>query len=146
MATNSLKNVVCSGGLILSSKTKRFLLLLRTNGKTAGTWGFVGGKKEPSDSTSLDILNREIEEELGTIPNIKKFVPLELFVSPDQKFKYNTYVLIVDDEFVPILNSEHSAYAWCSYKSWPRPLHQRVGQSFNNKIIKAKLEILLELL
>jgi 8-oxo-dGTP pyrophosphatase MutT (NUDIX family) len=145
MASDTLKNIICSGGLILSAKTKRFLLLLRRNGKTAGTWGFVGGKKEPKDNTFLDILNREIEEELGLIPDAKKIIPLELFVSNDQKFQYNTYVIIVEDEFIPKLNSEHSAYAWCSYKCWPKPLHQRINQSFNNKIIRAKLEVLLEL-
>lgn len=146
MAVNSINNITCSGGLILSAKTKKFLLLLRNNGRTAGTWGFVGGKKEPADQTSLDILKREIEEELGNIPNIQKIIPLEFFVSSDQKFQYNTYVIIVENEFIPILNSEHTAYAWCNYKAWPKPLHQRISQSFNNKIIKAKLEILLELL
>lgn len=138
--------IICSGGFILSEKTKKFLLLLRNNGKTSGTWGFVGGKKEPIDNSSLDILTREIEEELGKLPDIKKIVPLELFISNDGKFKYNTYVILVADEFIPKLNGEHSAYAWCNYRSWPRPLHQKINQSLNNKIIKAKLEILLDLI
>jgi len=146
METNSLDKIICSGGIILSAKTKKFLLLLRRNGKTAGTWGFVGGKKEPVDQTSLDILLREIEEELGISPSIQKIIPLELFVSQDQKFQYNTYVVIVDKEFIPVLNNEHTAYAWCSYQSWPKPLHKRISQSFSNKIIRAKLEILLELI
>lgn len=144
MASDPIKNISCSGGLILSANTKRFLLLLRRHGKTADTWGFVGGKKEPKDNSSIDVLNREIEEELGQIPNVRKIIPLELFVSSDFKFQYNTYVIVVEDEFIPILNSEHSAYAWCDYKCWPKPLHQRINHSFNNKIIKAKLEILLE--
>lgn len=146
MAAHTVSEIVCSGGLILSQKTKRFLLLLRNNGKTAGSWGFVGGKKEPIDKTSLDVLQREIEEELGILPSIKKIIPLELYVSTDQQFEYNTYIIIVDDEFVPRLNNEHSAYAWCDYDSWPKPLHKRINSSFNNKIIRAKIEILLELI
>lgn len=146
METNSLKKIICSGGLWLAADTKRFLLLLRKKGKTAGTWGFVGGKKEPEDHTTFDTLTREIEEEIGFLPSIKKIVPLELFVSNDQLFYYNTYVLITPTEFIPILNDEHSSYSWNQLQYWPKPLHQGVKNSFNNKIINAKLEILVELL
>lgn len=141
-----MNEIICSGGLILSVETKRFLFLLRNNGKTAGTWGFVGGRKEPADITSFDILTREIEEELGIVPPIKKIIPLELYLSDDLHFQYNTFVILVEGEFIPKLNSEHSAYAWCDYNKWPRPLHKRVSSSFNNKIIRAKLDILLEMI
>lgn len=139
-------SIICSGGLFLSKHTQRFLLLQRTQGKTAGTWGIVGGKKEPNDTTPFNALKREIEEEVGCIPEIIKAVPLELFVSQDQNFQYNTYVLLIEKEFIPILNKEHSSYAWCSYGNWPKPLHLALKQSLNNKIIKAKLEILLDLI
>jgi 8-oxo-dGTP pyrophosphatase MutT (NUDIX family) len=146
MATNSLNQVICSGGIFLAKDTRRFLFLLRTQGKTAGTWGLVGGKKEPSDNTAYDALTREILEEVGKTPAIKKIIPLELFVSNDQHFQYNTYVLLVDREFTPTLNEEHSGYAWCDYENYPRPLHQGVKNSFTNKIIRAKLELLLDLI
>ena len=146
METNTLNQIICSGGLFLSKKTKRFLFLQRTQGKTAGTWGFVGGKKELHDDTAYETLKREINEEVGTPSEIKKIIPLELFVSNDQKFQYNTYVVLVDDEFIPQLNHEHSGYAWCSYDSWPKPLHQGIKNSFSNKIIRAKLELLLDLI
>jgi len=146
MASNSLNQVICSGGIFLAKDTRRFLFLLRTQGKTAGTWGLVGGKKEPTDITAVDALKREITEEVGKTPAIKKIVPLELFTSNDQNFQYNTYVLLVDKEFIPTLNEEHSGYAWCTYDEWPKPLHQGVKNSLNNKSIKAKLEILLELI
>ena len=122
------------------------MFLLRTQGKTAGTWGLVGGKKEPSDNTPYDTLKREISEELGKTPTIKKIVPLELFTSNDQQFKYNTYVIIVEKEFIPTLNEEHAGYAWCDLNSWPRPLHQGVKTSLTNKTIKTKIELLLELI
>lgn len=146
METNSLKQISCSGALFLSADTKRFLFLLRTQGRTAGTWGLVGGKKEPYDLTLVDALKREISEEVGNSPTIKKIVPLELFVSNDQNFQYNTYVLIVEKEFIPILNEEHSGYAWCQYNTWPKPLHQALKNSLNNKIVNAKLEVLLDML
>ena len=146
MAVSTLIEIVCSGGLFLAKDTKRFMFLLRTQGKTAGTWGLVGGKKEPSDSTPYDTLKREISEEIGKTPTIKKIVPLELFTSNDQQFKYNTYVIIVEKEFVPTLNEEHAGYAWCDLNSWPRPLHQGVKTSLTNKTIKTKIELLLELI
>ena len=132
--------------MFLAKDTRRFLFLLRTQGKTAGTWGLVGGKKEPSDNTAYDALTREIQEEVGKTPTIKKIIPLELFVSNDQHFQYNTYVLLVDREFSPTLNEEHSGYAWCDYENYPKPLHQGVKNSFTNKIIRAKLELLLDLI
>ena len=146
MATSPLNQIICSGGIFLAKDTKRFLLLLRNQGKTAGTWGLVGGKKEPGDATVFDALLREINEEVGKTPAIKKVIPLELFTSNDQHFQYNTYVLLVDKEFIPTLNEEHSGYAWCEFESWPKPLHQGVKNSLNSKTIKAKLEVLLEVI
>jgi 8-oxo-dGTP pyrophosphatase MutT (NUDIX family) len=146
MESHDLNQIICSGGLFLARDTKRFMLLLRTQGKTAGTWGLVGGKKEPNDVTPYDILNREIEEEVGTTPKIKKVIPLELFTSMDNNFQYNTYVLMVDREFIPTLNSEHASYAWCAFDAWPKPLHQGVKHSFGNRTVRAKLELLLDLL
>jgi 8-oxo-dGTP pyrophosphatase MutT (NUDIX family) len=146
MVDNTVNHIICSGGLFLARDTRRFLLLLRTQGKTAGTWGLVGGKKEPTDLTPFDALTREISEEVGVTPKIKKTVPLELFTSNDQYFHYNTYVLIVDKEFIPTLNQEHQGYAWVDFNRWPKPLHQGVKNSFNNKTIKTKLELLLDLI
>jgi 8-oxo-dGTP pyrophosphatase MutT (NUDIX family) len=147
MENNTLTNqIVCSGGLFLAKDTKRFLLLLRTQGKTAGTWGLVGGRKEPCDLTPFDALKREIEEEIGVVDNIRKTIPLELFTSNDQNFQYNTYVVMVDSEFIPKLNKEHSGYAWCEFDNWPKPLHQGVKTSFANRVVRAKLELLLDLL
>jgi len=141
-----VKEIICSGGLFLAENTKRFLFLFRSQGKTADTWGLVGGKKDPADLTPYDTLVREIDEEVGVTPTIKKMIPLELFTSNDQLFQYNTYVLLVDKEFTPALNEEHKAYAWCDLYAWPKPLHRGVKSSLSNRIIKSKLEILLELI
>jgi 8-oxo-dGTP pyrophosphatase MutT (NUDIX family) len=146
MASDTLNQIICSGGVFLAKDTRRFLLLLRNQGKTAGTWGLVGGKKEPEDITLIDSLTREIQEEVGKTPPIKKIVPLELFTSNDQNFQYNTYVLLIDREFIPVLNEEHVGYAWCSFDNWPKPLHQGLKNSFNNKTIRAKLEVILDLI
>lgn len=138
--------MICSGGLFLAKDSKRFLFLLRTQQKSKGQWGLVGGKKEPIDSTPFDIVSREIKEEVGTTHTLLKTIPLELFISDDQKFQYNTYVLLVDKEFIPTLNFEHAGYTWVNWNNWPSPLHRGVRNSLQNKIIKAKLELLLDLI
>jgi len=141
-----MNQVVCSGGLFLARDTKRFLFLLRSQQKTLGTWGLVGGKREPQDNTPYDTLVREVDEEVGRTPTIKKVIPLELFTSKDSLFQYNTYVLLVDREFIPTLNNEHHGYAWCELGAWPKPLHRGVKSSLTNRIIRTKLEILTELI
>lgn len=146
MAPSSIKQINCSGGLFLSRESKRFLFLLRSQGKTANTWGLVGGKSELTDKSHLDTLNREIKEEINITPEIEKIIPLDFYSSNDAKFKYGTYVLLVSKEFIPILNREHTAYAWCSYGCWPKPLHKGVQNSFNNRIIKSKIELILDII
>lgn len=141
-----MTEIICSGGLFLAKDTKRFLFLLRTQPKTLGTWGLVGGKEEPEDFIPYNTLMREVSEEVGRTPTIKKVVPLEMFVSMDQKFQYNTYVLLVEREFIPTLNSEHNGYAWVDLGAWPKSLHRGVRKSLSNKIIRTKLEILVELI
>ena len=124
-----MTDIICSGGLFLARDTKRFLFLLRNQGRTAGTWGLVGGKKEPKDVTPYAALLREIQEEVGKTPVIKKSIPLELYSSEDEHFQFNTYMLIVEKEFIPTLNEEHVGYAWCGLNNWPKPLHQGVKKS-----------------
>jgi 8-oxo-dGTP pyrophosphatase MutT (NUDIX family) len=146
MANYSMNNIVCSGALFYAKNTKRFLFLLRNNGKTAGTWGIVGGKQEDSDATTFDALKREIQEEIGFIPDIKKTIPLEMFVSKDEKFFYHTYLMIVENEFIPVLNNEHSGWAWSNVDRHPKPLHQGLKSSFSNKTIRTKLETIFSLI
>jgi len=137
--------IVCSGALFYAKSTRRFLLLQKASGKHEGTWGLVGGTNITGE-TPWQGLQREISEEIGKTPAIKKIVPLELFTSNDQQFQYNTYILIVEKEFIPTLNEEHSGYAWCDLNSWPKPLHQGVKTSLNSRSIRTKIELLLELI
>jgi len=139
------KNIVCSGALFYARSTKRFLFLERTKPKTAGQWGLVGGMAE-GDETPWKALEREISEEVGKTPPIKKIIPLEMFTSNDSKFFFHTYLAIVDNEFIPTLNDEHSGYAWTNVNCWPKPLHVGLRNTLQNKAIKDKLQTVLDLL
>lgn len=139
-----MENIVCSGALFYSLKTKRFLFLHRTQGRQNNLWGLVGGTNESAE-TPWEGLQREIEEEIGTV-EIKKTLPLETFVSNDEKFSFHTYVCVVENEFIPTLNYEHDGYAWVSFGRWPKPLHQGLRNTLNNKNNVQKLETVFKLL
>ena len=147
MASSTIKdkNIVCSGALFYARSTKRFLFLERTKPKTAGQWGLVGGMAE-GDETPWKALEREISEEVGKTPPIKKVIPLEMFTSNDSKFFFHTYLAIIENEFIPTLNSEHSGYAWTNVNCWPKPLHVGLRNTLQNKAIKDKLQTVLDLL
>lgn len=139
-----MTDITCAGAVFVARDTQRFLFLLRTQGRTANTWGIAGGKKEPEDNTLYDALLREIQEEIGFLPEISKTIPIEWYESNDQLFYYNTYVLIVENEFIPKLNEEHSGYAWVNFDNWPKPLHQGVKTTLHSKTTRTKIQTILQ--
>ena len=138
-------NIICSGALFYSTSTKRFLFLQRTDFKTKGTWGLVGGRMRYTES-AFEGLKREIQEEIGETSRFKKIIPLEMFTSNDLKFYFHTYLIAIENEFVPKLNKEHSGYAWCNFECWPKNLHAGLRNTLNNKSIKGKLQTILDLI
>ena len=131
--------ITCSGALFYTLRTNRFLFLHRAQGKRNNLWGLVGGTNEGAE-TPWEGLQREIEEEIGFVPVIKKTLPLESFISTDEKFYFHTYLCLVEDEFIPTLNNEHNGYAWCSFNKWPKPLHHGLRNTLQSKVNLAKLE------
>lgn len=135
--------ITCSGALFYTLDTNRFLFLHRTNGKRNNMWGLVGGTNEGTE-TPWEGLKREIEEEIGFIPDIKKTLPLESFISNDEKFFFHTYLCVVKEEFIPKLNGEHDGYAWCSFTKWPKPLHHGLRNTLQSKVNLSKLETVFQ--
>lgn len=140
-----IDKIVCSGALLYSKHTKRFLLLQKAHGKHIGTWGLVGGTTVEGENPWQG-LQREIVEEIGAMPDIRKTIPIETFVSNDTVFNFHTYLCIVDSEFVPVLSNEHCGWAWSTIDNAPRPLHQGLRNSFSNKIVKAKIQTIFDLI
>lgn len=136
--------IICSGALFYSRKTKRFLLLQKNTGKHQGTWGLVGGTNQETE-TAWQGLQREIKEEIGFVPKIIKSIPLETFISNDKIFNFHTYLCVIDDEFLPTLSPEHSGWAWSNLDHAPKPLHQGLRTSFSNKSLRIKLETVFKI-
>ena len=139
-----MKDIICSGALIYALDTKRFLFLHRSSGKHNDMWGLVGGTNENGE-TPWSALQREIEEEIGTV-QISKTIPLESFVSNDSRFHFHTYLCFVEQEFIPVLNREHNGYAWCSFGKWPKTLHHGLRNTLQNKANLAKLETVFQVI
>ena len=121
------------------------MLLQKASGKHIGTWSLVGGTNEDQE-TPWEGLQREIKEEIGSIPAILKTIPLETFVSNDTVFSFHTYLCVVNQEFVPVLSLEHSGWAWTTMEYAPKPLHQGLKNSFNNKAVRSKLQTVFEVI
>lgn len=139
------RDLTAVGALFIAVKSGRALFLLRDQDTYSGTWGLVGGQIE-GDETLYDGLLREMSEEIGFVPHIQKVIPLELFSSPDGHFNYHTFVVLVKNEFIPELSSEHKGYSWCSLDSTPKPLHPGLYNSLNNKVICEKIKTIQKLL
>lgn len=145
MENNSLIEIDCSGALICARDTHRFLLLQKREGKHAGRWGLVGGTNHSNES-AWQGLCREIEEELGLMPDIKKTLPLERFVSNDSLFKFHTYFCVVDSEFIPKLSDEHVAWGWFDLECLPKPVHKGLDLSLRNRIIQTKIQTVIDII
>lgn len=135
---NKTLTVGC-GAFIFCITTKRYLYLLRSKGKFPDSWGLVGGKIEPNESIEAG-LKREIQEELGGTIDNAKILPIEKYTSDNQKFIYHTFLIKVEEEFVPFLNNEHKGYCWVKLKDCPRPLHPGLQRTFQIQNIIKKLE------
>jgi 8-oxo-dGTP pyrophosphatase MutT (NUDIX family) len=135
----------CSGALILSKSTNRVLLLQKSTGRNSGTWGLVGGTGITGES-SIQCLLREITEEIGQTLKFKKVIPLEKFVSSDNGFKFHTYLCIIDEEFIPQLSDEHTAWGWFSLSLPPKPVHRGLYSSLRNKTFQSKIDTILTIL
>jgi 8-oxo-dGTP pyrophosphatase MutT (NUDIX family) len=136
--------IVCSGALFYAKETRRVLLLQKSHGKHTGTWGLVGGTNLQNENPWQG-LQREIVEEIGFTPDIRKTIPLETFVSNDKVFNFHTYLCVIENEFLPKLSEEHIAFAWADIDYAPKPLHQGLRNSFSNKTIRSKLQTIFDL-
>ena len=121
-----------------SVATRRYLYLMRNDPKHPGSWGLPGGRVETSE-TLMTAITRECEEELGSMPEYVRMLPLEKFTTVDSAFEYHTFFCIVGKEFQPILNHEHIGYAWIDSGTWPKPMHPGLWSTVNFEAVQNKI-------
>ena len=136
--------ITASGCLFLSTDTGSVMLQQRSGAVNhPRTWGFFGGKAEGKERP-VECLMREVEEELGLVPDVKKVIPINKFTSPNKKFIYHTFVVTVEEEFLPILNNESDGYCWVKVGNWPRPLHPGAKIQCSSKQFIKKIKTVYE--
>jgi len=141
---NRHMTIRASGCILLSENTKRILLQLRKpDRKNKNYWGFWGGKQEGQE-LPVQTIERELEEELGFLPDITKFIPIHKMVSNDESFEYDTFLATVPQEFTPNINGESEGYAWVNYDRYPVPLHPGAKIVLQNPRIMSKIKTVVE--
>lgn len=119
------------GAIIISEETGRVMTVLRSSREShPNTWTFAGGRVSDNETMS-DALIRELDEELQ-LKKIKKITPLHRYQSRSKDFVYETYLVLVNEEFTPQLNWENSGYAWTEIDSLPTPLHPKTRQMISS--------------
>ena len=119
------------GAIIVSEHSGKVLTVLRSPKEShPNTWTFAGGRAKHNESTS-DTLVRELKEELQ-LTKFKKILPLHRYQSRSKDFIYDTFIVLVNKEFVPVLNWENSGYAWSDIEHLPSPLHPKTRQMMNS--------------
>ena len=133
------------GSVVLSINSNWVLLQFWNSDKRhKHTWGFWGGIVEIGESP-YEALIREVEEELGIVPDISNLNRIDVYQSKDRNFMYYSFVAVIEDEFLPTLNGESCGYAWVNIGNWPKPLHEgaRATLLFNKG--RDKLQTILDI-
>jgi 8-oxo-dGTP pyrophosphatase MutT (NUDIX family) len=126
-----------AGIFFYSESTNRYLFLLRTDKNPS--WSIPGGKIEKNETLYVG-LARECMEELKLDITNFKIIPIQQFVN--NNFVYHTFFCKVEKEFIPILNNEHSGYAWVVKDSYPKPLHPGLFNTINFDLVRDKLKLI----
>lgn len=102
----------------------RVLLLKRSLDETnyAGYWSLPGGGIDEGE-TPEQAAKRECFEEMGVFPEALEMLHETLLPLGD---RHVTYREVVDEEFVPDLNDEHTEHGWFGLGELPKPLHPGV--------------------
>jgi uncharacterized protein len=124
-AANSL-DTVRAAGVALEAPSGKVLFVKRSDKATdqPGKWAFPGGHLEEGE-TERQAAAREVHEETGR------------YVDPETLYDhlattsegFSTFRSLVNEEFTPALNHEHSAFKWATPYEPPQPLHPGVTET-----------------
>lgn len=119
-AATATRRRTAAGCLILARRTGRFLFCFRSrNVPSGGTWSLWGGKPE-GDESPIQTALREVQEETGFASPTQ---PSHIHRLSNRSFTYDTFLMVVEDEFSPITGKEADGYAWLPIEDVPTPIH-----------------------
>lgn len=121
-------------GLLILNKQGQALFVQRGPGSDyPGMWAFPGGRREGEESAEETAI-REAQEEIGFTfkkDQLKFWTrscrPQEYspFVTPpvNEDVDFTTFLVKDAEDFTPVLNDEHTGFAWADISAPPSPLH-----------------------
>lgn len=119
-----------AGVIFLAKDTGRLCISQRSQEVTEpGTWSTWGGAIDDGENP-LEAAKREAYEETKLNLNILSMHLVHELVIP-KKFKYTTFIAVVESEFEPIVdgNWEVDGFVWCEFGDWPSPLHHGMAKT-----------------
>jgi 8-oxo-dGTP pyrophosphatase MutT (NUDIX family) len=115
-------------GVVMVSPSGAALALKRADDKYCpGTWGTPGGKAKVGE-TLIEAASRECFEETGRRP--RRLIPVIREERDDLILV--TMIGVVDEEFTPQLNGEHTDHKWVRPENWPKPAFPAMESVLNN--------------
>jgi 8-oxo-dGTP pyrophosphatase MutT (NUDIX family) len=104
--TNYISSQFLGAGAVFRTSNNKILILQKPNGK----WSFPGGHRE-KEETPMQTVKRECIEEIGIWPR-GTTTDMVLYVKKENNKKCYSFIIDIEDEFVPVLSDEHVHYKW----------------------------------
>ena len=122
-----------AGIAFICFKDKSIFLCLRSQHVTfSNNWGIPGGKIESGES-AIDAAIREVNEELGSAPDVSGCEVIDAIIFDSPNLNYTTFIINISPEekekWKPKLNKEHTKCDWFPISKLPENLHPGVKQS-----------------
>lgn len=118
--------MITAAGILFKGPGDQVLFLKRSaNADHPGEWCFPGGRRETGETLEA-CAEREAIEEVGSIPEgvreewTRQITPtgIPAIVPGDAssaEVDFTTFIQNVDECFIPVLNDEHTGWAWASF-------------------------------
>lgn len=129
-----------AGCVVYAVSTGRILIAQRSDEVLEpGTWGTWGGAVDPGEDLAAAVI-RELVEEAGFDPGAALDVHRSfLFSDPASGFSYQNFIVVVSDEFAPVLNWESCDHAWVRPDELPDDLHPGLQAFLSSGVARAQL-------
>jgi 8-oxo-dGTP pyrophosphatase MutT (NUDIX family) len=119
------EKIEAAGALIMCTKTKKILLLLRNDKNPK--WSCVSGKIEKNENP-LEALKREIKEELSISADDINFKKVGVEHIDEKNLNFHFYNGFTSSEFSPKLDHENLKFLWCDKDEIPKPLFEGMAE------------------
>lgn len=129
-----------AGCLVYALSTGRLLFPMRSDHVLEPrTWGTWGGAVDPDEDLVAAAI-RELCEEAGLSPDaVLDVVPSYRFADPGAGFFYQNFLVVVADEFEPVLNWESSGSLWARPESLQGRKHPGLDAFLCSELARAQL-------